>query len=173
MPASSRPGRSVRMDAPRWASPVALVLTLAGLGVAIYLTIAHYDSTVSLVCSAKGAINCEKVTQSAQSEVFGIPVAVLGLAYFIGMLPLQLPAAWRSPDWRIRWGRLLYCVVGIGFVFYLVYAEAMIIKAICLWCTAVHVITLLLFVVTGFAMALAMPAEAGAVETRPADRVRR
>ena len=31
-------------------------------------------------------------------------------------------------------------------VFYLLYAELFSIKAICLWCTAVHAITLLLFV---------------------------
>lgn len=160
------------IEAPAWAAPAALVLTLAGLGVAIYLTIAHYDMHVTLVCSSKGAINCEKVTQSAQSKVFGIPVAVLGLAYFVGMLPLQLPAAWRSADPRVRWGRLVYCVAGIGFVFYLVYAEAVIIKAICLWCTSVHVITLLLFVVTGFATALAMPAEVDIAETADIDQVR-
>lgn len=142
------------MRFPRWAPPIALILTLAGIGVAIYLTIAHYDTGVSLVCSSKGAINCEKVTTSAQSKVFGIPVAVLGLAYFVGMLPLQLPAAWRSADPRIRWGRLVYAAAGILFVFYLVYAEAVIIKAICLWCTSVHVLTLLLFVLTGFATAL-------------------
>jgi uncharacterized membrane protein len=145
------------MRFPRWAPPTALILTLAGIGVAIYLTIAHYDSGVSLACSAHGAINCEKVTSSAQSEVFGIPVAVLGLAYFVGMLPLQLPAAWRSPDPRIRGGRLAYTAAGILFVFYLVYAEAIIIKAICLWCTSVHVLTLLLFVLTGFATALSYP----------------
>jgi uncharacterized membrane protein len=145
------------MRFPRWAPPIALILTLAGIGVAIYLTIAHYDSGVSLVCSSNGAINCEKVTSSAQSKVFGIPVAVLGLAYFVGMLPLQLPAAWRSPDPRVRWGRLAYTAAGILFVFYLVYAEAVIIKAICLWCTSVHVLTLLLFVLTGFATALSYP----------------
>jgi uncharacterized membrane protein len=147
-----------RVYAPRWAAPVALVLTLIGIGVAIYLTIAHYDTHVSLVCSAKGAINCEKVTTSAQSKVFGIPVALLGLAYYVGMVPWHLPAAWRSADPRIRLGRLVYCASGIVFVFYLVYAEAIIIKAICLWCTAIHVITLIIFMLTVFATALSVPA---------------
>jgi len=142
---------------PRWAAPIALVLTLFGLGVSIYLTIAHYDTHVSLVCSANGAINCEKVTSSAQSKVFGIPVAVLGLAYFVAMVPLHLPAAWRSNDPRIRFGRVLYCVAGVGFICYLIYAEAVIIKAICLWCTSVHVITFIIFVITALATALSLP----------------
>ena len=40
----------------------------------------------------------------------------------------------------------------MGFVLYLVSAELLIIHAICLWCTAVHVITFILFVliVTGW-----------------------
>jgi uncharacterized membrane protein len=37
-------------------------------------------------------------------------------------------------------------VGGMGMVFYLLYAELFSIKAICLWCTAVHVVTFLLFV---------------------------
>jgi uncharacterized membrane protein len=140
-----------------WAAPVSLVLTLAGIGIATYLTIAHYDTHVTLVCSSKGAINCEAVTTSAQSKLFGLPVAVLGLAYFVGMVPWHLPAAWRSPDRRIKIGRLLYGGSGIVFVCYLIYAEAIIIKKICLWCTGVHVITFLLFIVTVFASALAIP----------------
>jgi uncharacterized membrane protein len=148
---------SNRSGAPVWAAPVCLLLTAVGIGLATYLTIAHYDSHVQLVCSSKGAINCEAVTTSAQSKLFGLPVAVLGLAYFVAMVPWHLPAAWRSGDPRIKIGRLLYCGSGIAFVCYLVYAEAVIIKKICLWCTGVHITTLLLFMVVVFATALAVP----------------
>ena len=44
-------------------------------------------------------------------------------------------------------------VVGIGFVLYLLYAELFIIGSICLYCTSVHAITFLLFVLTAFAAA--------------------
>jgi uncharacterized membrane protein len=44
-------------------------------------------------------------------------------------------------------------VVGIGMVIYLVYAEFIIIGAICLYCTSVHIITFLLFVLTAFGAA--------------------
>ncbi|MDQ1484614.1 MAG: hypothetical protein QOJ62_307 [Actinomycetota bacterium] len=151
MPSSRQSG------APAWAAPVSLALTAIGLGLATYLTIAHYDTHVTLSCASKGAINCEAVTHSAQSKLFGIPVALLGLVYFVGMVPWQLPAAWRSADPRIKIGRLLYGGSGIAFVCYLVYAEAVIIKKICLWCTGVHAVTLVLFVVTVFATALSIP----------------
>jgi uncharacterized membrane protein len=146
--------------APVWAAPVCLLLTAIGIGIATYLTIAHYDTHISLVCSAKGAIDCQAVTTSPQSRVFGIPVAPLGLAYFVFMIPWHLPVAWRSADPRIKIGRLIYGLSGIGFVCYLVYAEAVIIKKICLWCTGVHITTLVLFVVTVFASALAIPTDA-------------
>jgi uncharacterized membrane protein len=139
---------------PRWAWPVALLLTLIGLGVATYLTIQHYDTHLTLSCPNTGLINCEKVTTSAQSRLFGVPVALLGLLYYVGMIPWQLPITWRSADPRVRYGRLLYCGSGIAFVIYLVYAEFIIIKNICLWCTSVHIITLLLFIVTAFATSL-------------------
>ena len=149
---------------PIWTAPVCLLLTAIGIGIATYLTIAHYDTHVSLVCAAKGAIDCQAVTTSPQSKVFGIPVAPLGLAYFVAMIPLNLPVAWRSADPRIKIGRLLYGLAGIGFVCYLVYAEAVIIKKICLWCTGVHITTLVLFVVTVFASALAIPTDVDVVD---------
>ena len=136
-----------------------MLLTAVGIGLATYLTIAHYDAHVQLTCPSKGAINCEAVTTSAQSKLFGIPVAVLGIAYFVAMVPWHLPVAWRSADPRVKIGRLLYCGSGIAFVCYLVYAEAVIIKKICLWCTGVHITTLVLFVTVVFATALSVPVE--------------
>ncbi len=130
-----------------WRPYAASLVCLFGLGIAIYLTLTHYTKVVSLVCSNTGSINCEAVTTSPQSVVFGIPVAVLGLAFFVPMLVLCLPWAWRSP-WRLLApARLAGVVTGIGFVAYLLYAELFEIKKICLWCTGVHVLTFILFVI--------------------------
>ena len=130
---------------PRWIVPSTLLVSAAGLGVSIYLTIAHYTTTVTLACPETSTVNCEKVTTSAESMVFGIPVAVLGLVYFVAMLGLNSPPAWRSSAPLIRWTRLGAAVTGICFVGWLVYAELFDIDAICLWCTSVHVINLILF----------------------------
>jgi uncharacterized membrane protein len=130
----------------RWQPVTTLLLSLAGLGVASYLTITHFDK-VALVCSDNGAINCAKVTSSPQSVIVGIPVAMLGLAFFIPMIALCLPVAWRSRDRRVHLARLLLSITGVGMILYLIIAELFIIKAICLWCSGVHVITFILFVV--------------------------
>ena len=124
--------------------------SLFGLGVSIYLTIAHYNNNLGLTCPLGGAgkaIDCAKVTTSPQSIVFGIPVAVLGLCYFVPMAVLCLPRAWRSANRYVAPARLAMAIVSVGFIFYLVYAELFVIHAICLWCSSVHVITLIIFIV--------------------------
>ncbi len=125
----------------RWVAPVSLVLSLAGLAVSAYLTVAHFSADV-LLCAEGEVIDCGTVTSSAQSELLGIPVAVLGLAFFAFITLLCLPVAWR--DRRLRWVRLGSVGVGVLFVVYLVAAELVIIKKICQWCTVVHVVTLAL-----------------------------
>jgi uncharacterized membrane protein len=132
---------------PRWASPVSLVICVAGIAVASYLTYAHYSDPSVLACSDKGAINCAKVTTSAESHFLGMPVAVLGLAFFLGMTVLCLPLAWRRQEPVVRYARLLATLVGVGMILWLVYAELAIIKAICIYCTVVHGLTLVLFFV--------------------------
>jgi uncharacterized membrane protein len=137
--------------APRWFQLTTLALSLAGLGVSIYLTIAHYSSSITVICSNRGTINCEKVITSPESMVFGVfPVAVLGLAFYVFMVAITSPWAWRSRLPAIGWVRLGGIVTGMGFVLYLLYAELIQIGNICLWCTSVHVITFLLFVLLIF-----------------------
>ena len=138
---------------PLWFQLVTWILSLAGLGVSIYLTIAHFADKPLAGCSESGAINCTKVTTSPQSYVFGIPVAVLGLAFFVAAVALMSPWAWRWARREVALIRIASLVVGVGFVLYLIYAELFIIGAICLYCTSVHAITFLLFVLTAFATA--------------------
>lgn len=133
--------------APLWYQLATWALAIAGLGVSIYLTIAHYTSSSILVCSDKGLVNCGLVTTSPESIVFGVfPVAVLGLAFFVFMTAATSPWAWRLKFPALTWIRVASVVVGIGFVLYLVYTELFTLDAICLWCTSVHVLTFLLFV---------------------------
>jgi uncharacterized membrane protein len=140
------------------------VLALAGLGVSIYLTVAHFTSPRILVCSEKGFVNCAAVTTSPESMVFGIfPVAVLGLAFYVFMAAATSPWAWRATWPAIRWARFGSVVVGMVFVLYLLYTELFTLNAICLFCTIVHVITFLLFGLIVFSFA----AGYGAPETSP------
>jgi uncharacterized membrane protein len=145
--------RVTRARVPTWLPITSLILAVAGLLVSAYLTYEHYTASTTLACSDSGVVNCLKVTTSAQSKVFGIPVALLGLLFFVAMVPACLPATWRSPNPWMRRIRLAAVTVGILFVFYLVYAELFIINNICLWCTGVHLIAVALFAVIAFGTA--------------------
>ena len=139
---------------PVWLQLTTFVLALAGLGVSIYLTIAHFSQSALFACAESGVVNCTKVTTSPQSYVFGIPVAVLGLAFFVAAVALMSPWAWRSARREVHLIRLASVVIGVGFVLYLIYAELIIIGSICLYCTSVHAITFVLFALTAFAAAV-------------------
>jgi uncharacterized membrane protein len=121
-----------------------LVVALIGLAISGYLTVEHFTSAAVLACPEGGVINCAKVTTSPYSTITGIPVAVLGLAYFAVMSALLTRAAWQRKV--LDSVRLLGVAIGVGMVVYLIWIELFRVNAVCLWCTAVHVCTLVLLV---------------------------
>jgi uncharacterized membrane protein len=168
------PPAAVPAGPPAWLRWSTFALAILGLGVSAYLTYTHYTESALAGCTeTSGAINCGKVTTSSQSIVFGIPVAVLGLAFYVFLAAIMSPYAWRSGRREIAVARLVSLVVGIGFVLYLLYAELFQIGSICLYCTSVHVITFLLFVLTGLAAAIWGLAPGPTVPAGPASPARR
>ena len=131
----------------RWLPLTAFALTLGGFGVSMYLTVEHYTGGIVSCPAGGGVIDCQKVTTSAQSKVFGIPVALLGLLFFAALVVVNLPPLWRVASRRLAQLRVAMVAGGMAFVIYLLSAELFVIKAICLWCTAVHVVTFLLFII--------------------------
>jgi len=125
-------------------SITSLCFASIGLAISSYLTIEHYSGSTALACPENAAINCAKVTTSTWSRLGGIPVAVLGLVYFAVMTLLVVPSAWRRH--LLDPVRVAGAAVGMAMVIYLLWAELFRVGAICLWCTAVHVCTLGLFV---------------------------
>jgi uncharacterized membrane protein len=122
----------------------ALALSLGATAVAAYLTVTHYSDPAALACPDTGVVNCTLVTTSSWSVLLGVPLAVLGLAWSLVMVGLTLPWAWRTGLDRARTAA---AALGALAVLYLVYVELFRIGAICLWCTAVHVLAVSLFAV--------------------------
>ena len=134
---------------PLWLQIVTLVLALCGLGVSIYETWAHYNGSHLFACSGNGTFNCTAVITSPQSMVFGvIPVAILGLLFYVFVVAIMTPWAWRIQRREVAWLRLGSMIAGMGFVMYLIYAELYQIGDICEYCTGVHIVTFLLFCIT-------------------------
>lgn len=97
-----------------------------------------------LACATGGIVDCEQVITSAESMLGPVPVAVLGLLWFGVFLVFDLLR--RTPGGgRLTGLELAWAIAGLLSVFYLVYAELFLIGAICLWCTAIHAIVVVLF----------------------------
>jgi uncharacterized membrane protein len=142
-----------------WLPFTTLVLAVIGLADSAYQVYTHYSGTGLLGCSAKGD-PCVLVQNSTYAYVFGIPVAVLGLAFYVFMVAACSPWAWRAKLPAVRLVRLASMIIGILFVLYLVYREVVSLGKICPYCTSVHIITFILFVLIVFDAAGARPAQA-------------
>lgn len=146
---------------PAWLMPTSLVLTVVGLLTSAYLTFEHFTNNATLACSIGGTVDCQKVTTSQWAYLFGIPVALLGLFFFVVLLALMLPQVWRRPEPWLDRARIGWLTVGLAMVLYLVWAELFKIHAICLWCTVVHVVTFALWIVVLFGQILSEPEPEG------------
>ena len=109
-------------------------LALLGLAISIYLTYVHYAG-IEPVCSSIS--NCERVQTSEYADLAGIPVAVLGIAgYAAILLSLRMRADVTA----------LLSYLAVAFSAYLTWAELFKIDAICQWCVASAIITLVIAV---------------------------
>jgi uncharacterized membrane protein len=115
------------------------VLGLVGAGIAGYLTYVHYAG-VRPLCLASGG--CETVQSSRYAELASVPVAVLGLAGYVLIVGSLL-----VPGDAGRFAAALLALVGFGFSGYLTFRELFTIDAICQWCVASAIITLVIAVV--------------------------
>jgi uncharacterized membrane protein len=121
------------------------VLGLPGSGVAAYLTYSHWADRPT-VCGGIG--ECELVQTSEYSDIAGVPVALLGLLYFVAMAFVALArlsrVKWMPDDWE--WARpaiLSMALAATAFVAYLTYVELFVLEAICVWCVALASLTVI------------------------------
>ena len=117
-----------------------LVLCLLGIADAGYLTYVHYAG-IKVACLASGG--CETVQASSYAKLAGIPVSVLGLIGYVGIL---LTVAIRTE--LSRAAAFGIALIGFGFSMYLTYRELFTIKAICQWCVASAVLMTALAILT-------------------------
>jgi uncharacterized membrane protein len=120
---------------------VALLVSLAGVVVSIYLTVLHYEG-VAPGCPVSGPVNCEAVLSSPYALIAGLPVptSAAGIAWF-GVSAVL----WTRP---LTWIHLAWSALGLATVVYLVFVEIVRLGAICLWCTAAHVLVVAIVLVT-------------------------
>lgn len=145
---------------------VLALAALVGFAISVYLTTVHY-ARVPLICSTSGPVNCALVTSSAYSVIpfTQVPITIPGMLWFLasgGLAVYALRRAWlrQAEPPRLRLAHVALAAVGLVFVLYLVYAEIVLLRNICEWCTAVHLLTLLTFILTALRLQEASAAPA-------------
>ena len=119
-----------------------LALNVVGVAVMVYLTAVHFSTEELLACPGSGVVDCQAVLASDQSELFGIPIAIVGIAWFLiagAFAVASLRYAGDEPPLFTN-GAMAWTFTGVLFALYLIYAELVWIHAICLWCTVAHLV---------------------------------
>lgn len=113
---------------------VTLLLIAVGLVVSAYLSYTKL-ADVPVSCVEGGAFNCEAVQAHPIGQIAGVPVSVLGFLMYVGLAVLQV-ARGRFAVLEANGEILFFGVVLLGWLFsmWLVYAQANIIHAWCIWC---------------------------------------
>lgn len=150
-----RPSLRLPVTIRRALGPLALLAaSLIGVTIATYLTMAHYALT-PLACSTAGVVDCARVTSSAYSVLpaTSIPISIPGILWFVvsGSITLAtLVSEWNGrPDrYSLRIAHLIWSGLGLTAALYLVYIETVKLHRICEWCTVVHLLILLTFLIT-------------------------
>ena len=130
-----------------YAAPRVVLLALAVLGglISAYLTWTHFAG-LTPVCTGSGE-GCETVQSSRYASVLGIPVALLGLVAYGGLI--FSTAMWSEAGIYLGF---LISLVGTLFSVYLTYLEIFVIGALCQWCLASAAIMPLALVCTAIAV---------------------
>jgi uncharacterized membrane protein len=131
-----------------------ILLAVLGLLDSIYLVWVKYTGTYAL-CGPIG--NCESVNSSQYSEIFGIPISLLGAgAYAIIIVLLLLEN--RGQFWAEFGSMIVFgmSLVGVLYSIYLTYIEIAVLKAICPYCVISAIILFILLFLSGIRLSISL-----------------
>lgn len=126
----------------------AAVVSLVGLGDAIYLAVEHVAGR-SVQCTLVSG--CSEVLSSQYASVRGIPLALIGAAAYFTVFSLATLAAFGYKSA----GKLLAPQVGLMLLtsLWLIYLQAFVIKAFCQFCLLSALVT---FILAGLVVAITL-----------------
>lgn len=121
-----------------------IAATFIGIGDTVYLS---YEKLHGIIPSCAILNGCEKVLTSAYSNIYGVPLAYIGLVFYVYMLGLAVLLAIDPQSRGLKFGAVVYTAIGlllsIGFELF----QYFYIGAMCLYCAISALTALLLFVI--------------------------
>jgi len=110
-----------------------LVAILAVLGIAVSSVSLqhHYAKSKTAYCDFGETFNCDLVNRSQYSEIFGIPVALIGMVGYAALVGLATVYRERRETPALLFGG---SSAGLAFALYLTYVEAHVLGVWCILC---------------------------------------
>ncbi len=119
---------------------IILVLSVIGFITSLYLVKNHYEGAQQgSFCDFNSVTSCSIVNTSIYSELFNVPVALLGALWFVFLFFFAIKS-YKKPETYFNF-IFIWAVLGTIFIFYMIIAEFLL-RAICPLCTFLHIIIL-------------------------------
>ncbi|MCL4437432.1 vitamin K epoxide reductase family protein [Patescibacteria group bacterium] len=123
---------------------------LIGFLDSFYLTVKHYLNS-PLNCSVLAG--CDKVTASAYAEIYGVPVPLLGVIFYLAFFILFFVFSFSPSEGRFKKKRIARFMVfaaflGVAFSAWLLFLQIAVIKALCLYCLVSDTAAAIIFVLS-------------------------
>jgi uncharacterized membrane protein/protein-disulfide isomerase len=141
---------------------VLLLLTFLGLGATTWSTWVHYQllqsPEITSACDISATVSCSEAYRSEYGTLAGVPVALLGVCWFAGVLLLQLGSRVAGVPAREHVTMYLFAVglPALAFSAYLAYASWFVLKVICLLCLTTYIAVAGIVLIAGMSTRLSM-----------------
>lgn len=136
---------------------ILVFLSILAIADTAYLLYLHNNIDLTGFCAEGSAFDCNLVNQSSYAEFFGIPVALLGLIYYIAFflitllfyLGYDLRAMCKKIKRRHQyWVIIIIPLIGTLFALRLTYIETFILHAWCPFCLIQQVLVILMLIIS-------------------------
>lgn len=135
------------------------VVSLVGVADTVYVTISHYKGVIPPCTLLNG---CETVLTSKYSEVFGVPIALIGALFYSTVFLFSL-AYLKTKNNKIIIVFLVLTSLAFLMSFFFIYLQFFVIKAVCEYCLTSAAASTILFATSVF-MARRIAASDGDVQ---------
>jgi vitamin-K-epoxide reductase (warfarin-sensitive) len=140
---------SVNSSYPRLLLVIAL-LAIAGIAVSSVSLWHHYSPSKTSFCDFGEDFNCDIVNKSEYSAILGVPVSLIGILGYAGVLAFA--TIYRSQP---NSPKIIFCaaLAGLFFALYLTYIEGFVLGVWCILCLSSFVVIFCITVLSSIALA--------------------
>ena len=135
-----------------------LAFGLLGLAASSMSTYVHYrlltDPSYTSFCDVSSTMNCTQAYLSRYGAIFGVPVALAGVLYFVLILLLTSADLRGNPPARESATGYIFLlsIVGLAMVMYLGWASYFQLHTVCLFCATTYVAVVAIFIMSAGAL---------------------